>query len=235
MTAGAGLAVIVLFIVGSVLASPFDAPKANAGAAKVVEYFGEDRGRFLGSMYLNAFGWCGVFLVFVVGLRALLRRSEEDSGFLSAVGLAGGIAQAAVLTMFFLVGAVLSYRAALTVDAAVASALYDTALLLNNFSGFSSAVCLGGFAAAILVTRQLPPWVAWLGIVVAFLHLVSAASFARHGVFAPTGVFGFAAPVGYAMWIAAVSSAVLRRERMGLYRRVETRAPAKGKARPRRR
>jgi hypothetical protein len=235
LTAGAGLAVVVLFIVASAIASPFEAPKANSGAAKVVEYFGEDRGRFLASMYLNALAWCAAFLVFVVGLRALLRRSEEPSALLSSIGLAGGVVQAAVLTIFFLMGAVLSYRAALIVDPTVASALYDAQLLLNNFSGFPSAVCLGGFAAAILTTRQLPPWVAWLGIAVAFLHLVAAADFARHGLFSPTGVFGFGAPIGYALWMAAVSLAVFRRERMGLYPRTETPPPAKGKARARRR
>jgi hypothetical protein len=219
-----------------VLASPFDWPKADSGAAAVVEYFSDDRGRFLASMYTGALAQCGVFLVFVVGLRALLRRSEEPSGVLSSLGLAGGIAQAAVLTVFFVVGAVLAYRSALIVDPTVASALYDAFLLLGNFSGFPSAVCLAGFAAAILVGRQLPRWLGWLGIAVAVLHLVAAADFGRHGVFAPTGPFGFIAPIGYGLWVAAVSAAVLQRERMGLYPRVETpAAPPKGKARTRRR
>ena len=236
VTAGAGLALLALFIASAVLASPFDWPKADSGADRVVEYFGEDRGRFLASMYTGALAWCTAFLVFVAGLRALLRRSEEPSGVLSAIGLAGGIAQAAVLTIFFLLGAVLAYRSALTVDPTVASALYDAFMLLNNFSGFPSAVCLGGFAAAILIGRQLPRWLGWLAVAVAVVHLVAAADFGRHGLFAPTGPFGYIAPISYALWVAAVSVALLQRERMGLYRRVEAPTPPpKGKTRARRR
>jgi hypothetical protein len=121
------------------------------------------------------------------------------TALLAGVGFAGGIVNAGVivLTVFFL-----------------ASGERAASLLANNFTGFATAVCVGGFAPA-LRRVGFPGWLFALGMAVGLHHLVSAAAFAAEGPFSPQGAISTTAPLGMTLWVGSVGAlAWRRRERL---------------------
>lgn len=150
--------------------------------------------------YLACLAWSGAFLAYLAALHHLLRaREDETTALLASVGFAGGIVNAAVIvqSVFFL-----------------AFGEHAASLLANNFTGFATAVCVGGFAPA-LRRVGLPSWLLALGVAVGLHHLASAAAFAREGVFSPQGPISTTAPFGMTLWVGCVAALVWRRrERM---------------------
>lgn len=150
--------------------------------------------------YLACLAWSGAFLVYLAALHHTLRaREDETTALLAGVGFAGGLVNAAVivLSVFFLA---FGERAA--------------SLLANNFTGFATAVCVGGFAPAL---RRIgfPGWLFALAVAVGLHHLASAAAFATEGPFSPQGFVSTTAPLGMTLWVGCVGAlAWQRRERL---------------------
>jgi hypothetical protein len=155
-----------------------------------------DRAALAAASYLACLAWSGAFLVYLAALHHLLRaREDETTALLAGVGLAGGLVNAAVivLSVFFL---------ALGEQAA--------SLLANNFTGFATAVCVGGFSPA-LRRVGFPRWLVALGAAVGLHHLASAAAFATEGLFSPGGPISTSAPLGMTLWIGCVAALTWRR------------------------
>jgi hypothetical protein len=156
----------------------------------------ENRAAVALASYLGCLAYSGAFLVYLAALHHLLRaREDETTALLAIVGLVGGIVNAAVImqSVFFF-----------------ASGQRDAANLANNFTGFATAVCVGGFAPA-LRRVGFPTWLFALGIAVGLHHLVSAAAFAKEGVFSPQGPISATAPLGMTLWVGSVALLVWRR------------------------
>jgi hypothetical protein len=154
------------------------------------------RGAPFVAAYLGCLAWSGAFLAYLAALHHLLHaREDETTALLAGVGLVGGIVNAAVivLSVSFLA---LGERPA--------------SLLANNFTGFATAVCVGGFSPA-LRRVGFPRWLLSLGAAVGLHHLVSAAAFATEGVFSPEGAISTTAPLGMALWVGCVAALTWRR------------------------
>jgi hypothetical protein len=161
---------------------------------------GDGRAALGAGSYLACLAWSSAFLVYLAALQHLLRGREDDTtALLAGIGFAGGIVNAAVivLTVFLL-----------------ARGEQAASLLANNFTGFATAVCVGGFSPA-LRRVGFPLWLALLGAAVGLHHLASAAAFAAEGVFSPQGPISTSAPLGMTLWVGCVAALTwLRRERV---------------------
>ena len=156
---------------------------------------------------------CVFGLVFFVGLWRQLR-SERGLAALSAdAGLAGA------LMLFAMVGV---SAGALQAEAFVAGrlgglapglaeALSATFVSIFNLSAAATILLAVGFAVPLLRGHGgLGRWSGWTLLAVAVAHAGALVSVAGHGVFMPAGLFTYAAPSLYTLWIFATSLALLR-------------------------
>jgi hypothetical protein len=211
MTSAAGLGVVLLFVVSSLILPLTDAPGSDASAQAVARYLGDNRGELLAVLYLSGLSF-GLFLVFAGGLRYLLRRAAGgDATPVPGIGFGGAIALVSILMAGFSLFVAAGYRVSET-DPALVRALSDAAWATFALSGVPTAVCVGAFSWLILRDRYLPGAVAWLGFLVAALHLLAAAAYAgSSGGLSLQGDVAVYVPLGFYLWVLATSVALARR------------------------
>jgi hypothetical protein len=181
----------------------------------LVELFARGRARILLGVYLSGVAWCGAFLVFAAALSHGLRaRSDETTRLLASVGFAGAVANAAAIGVVLVLAALAAFRAHEGAYARLLPLLADASALANAFTGFATAVCLGGFAPA-LRRVGFPRWLLALGAAVGAHHLAAAGALATRGSFSPTGWLAASAPLGMTLWVGCVAAlAWPRRDRL---------------------
>ncbi len=210
MTSAAGLGVVLLFVASSLIQPLTGAPGTDAPPAAVSMYVADNRGALLAALYLSALGF-GLFVVFAGGLRYLLRRAEGDASPVPGIAFGAAMALTAVLLAGFAVFAAAAYRVGET-DPGLVRALSDVGWATFALSGVPTAVCVGAFSWLIVRQRYLPGPVAWLGFAVALLHLLAAAAFAgSSGALSLQGDVAVYVPLGFYVWVLAVSVALARR------------------------
>lgn len=165
----AGLAFVVLMIVGSMLIG--DVPLPNAPAQEITDYLA-DSGRHTTNL-IGAYLWvlgALTFLLFLVRLRDELRRAEGGQGTVSNLAFGAGVAFSAVwlgsAAAYAAVPYAIAWRGAPVMDidlVRVLPALGRLALLLGG--GFSGILLILAAAVVIFRTAVFPKWLAWLGIV----------------------------------------------------------------------
>ncbi len=176
--------------------------------AELESVYGRDRTAILVSAVLGCLAWSGAFLIYLAALHQALRaRQDETTALLAGVGFTGGIVNAAVIVLstFFL--ALAAFRAR---DAALLSLLQDASFLANSFTGYGTAVCVGGFSPA-LRRVGFPSWLVVLGAAVGLHHLVSAAALSNEGFWSPFGPISSTAPLGMTLWVGCVAALAWRR------------------------
>jgi hypothetical protein len=160
-----------------------DAPNLSDDAVVVSDFFDAEHVRVVTAVYLQGLAIVGL-LVFVTAFNPLAR----GAGLLVAVSLA----------LSTIVLGALAYRG--TDDASTAQSIYDVAALATNF---------GAFPAAVLVAAASRPLI---GLPLAVLLLVDAATFAGEGFFSPQGLLSRIAFVAFLAWVAATSVRLARRQ-----------------------
>jgi hypothetical protein len=211
LTSAAGLGVVLLFVISSVILPLTDAPSTDASAQVVARYVGDNRGQLLAVLYLSGLSF-GLLLVFAGGLRYLLRRAAGgDDTPVPGIGFGGAIALASILMVGFSLFVAAGYRVGET-DPALVRALSDAGWATFALSGVPTAVCAGAFSWLILRDRYLPAVVGWLGFLVAALHLLAAAAYAgSSGGLSLQGDVAVYVPLSFYVWILATSVALARR------------------------
>jgi hypothetical protein len=170
----AGIAFVVLMVVGSMLVS--NVPDPDASRAEIIDYLGD------GSRQMNNIGaylWVIgslAFLWFLIRLRNDLRRAEGGSGTLSNLAFGAGVAFAAVWTIsaatFASVAYAVTLRDAPVTDTDLIRVLPPLGRLELLFGGgFFGLTVLLATAAVVLRTGFLPRWLGGLGIVAAIALL----------------------------------------------------------------
>jgi hypothetical protein len=183
----------VALTVASLATLPFDA--VSGETERLAEVYSRQRSAFLAATYLGCLAWSGAFLVYLAALHQTLRaRQDEGTALLASVGLAGGIVNAAVIVLSVFFGTL----------------AYDASLLANNFTGFATAVCVGGFSPA-LRRVGFPRWLLALGVAVGLHHLALAAALSATGPWSPGGLVSTTAPLGMTLWVGCVAALVWRR------------------------
>jgi hypothetical protein len=187
-----GLALVVVLLV-TIFTTP-NTPDATTGPAQVAKFVHTHRG----GLYLNAYLTSLAVLIagsFLWYLREVVA-PDLPGRRLANLGFAGGI--------LFLVGGILSAGAAFAMaDVAhhagptVLQTLNIFAMDVTSFAGGATALLLGATSLAILQSKSLPSWLAYVGLVLA------VASFALP-------MLGFPA---VAVWLLLTSVAILATSR----------------------
>lgn len=146
-----GLAVAVLFGLGSLLWWPWGDVRAGAAPVDIAEFYSRRQVRILigGGVSVIALA---LFLVFAAAVRQLVPASRKLSG---DVALAGAV----VTTVAGLAAETINMGGALRAadDPTLAKAMYE---IPQVFGGYTSAVGIGVFALAIAASSLLPRWAA---------------------------------------------------------------------------
>jgi hypothetical protein len=186
---------VVVLMIASLALLP-----ASLGATgeQLAALYGQSRTAILAGAVLGCLAWSSAFLVYVAALQQLLRaRQNETTALLAGVGFAGGVV-----------------NAARTRDAALLTLAQDGSFLANSFTGYATAVCVGGFSPA-LRRAGFPSWLVVLGAAVGLHPLASTMSLAAEGFWSPSGPVTTTAPLGMTLWVGCVAAlAWRRRDRM---------------------
>lgn len=204
-TAVAGIVAVVFYIATVSLIADF--PAANTPAQQLTSYIASHSTQML----LEGYGWgivAAATLCFLTGLWGVLRQVEGESGVLSMLGLGAGLVIFAIALAGLAPALVLGYRAG-SLAASDVKLLTDTLLLGATMSALPTVISVGAFSAIILRTGAVPRWLGVFGILVMLAHLVDAGSFAQDGLFSPSGVPVYVAPILYYLWMLSLSIALL--------------------------
>jgi hypothetical protein len=156
---------------------------------------------------------CVFGLVFFVGLWRHLRPKRGQTALSADAGLAGAI------MLFAMVGVA---AGALQAEAFVAGrhgglapglaqALSAMFVSVLNLSAAPTVLLAVGFAVPLQRGHGgLGRWLSWALLAVAVAHIGALGSVAGHGLFTPAGLFTYAAPALYTLWILAASVTLLR-------------------------
>jgi hypothetical protein len=207
--AATGIVFVVLLVV-SIFALPAP-PKIDVPAGNVATYFQNHQDGVRASTFIGMIA-AFFFLWFLGSLRSFLRVAEGQTGRLSSVLFAGGVATAALAA----VGSTAMTMGALRPETnpQILQALYDLNVYVLVVGSFTLAAYAAAGGMVVLRSRALPVWLGWGGLLVGLLQLLSAI-----GIFGSTsnafnphdGVVAFAAFIGFVLWTLAASVLLVRR------------------------
>jgi hypothetical protein len=201
LTTSAGVLAVALAGAGAVLL--LDLPRVDATAIDVQEFARESRTRILVAGYVWGVAVMAM-LCFAAGLHAVLRK--RSSGVANDAAFAAAVALAALQFVGWGLLLALAYR---PLEAEAAHLLNDLVYLLLAYAGFPAALWTAGASWALWRSRLVRPWVAWLGVASALIHLEAAGALASGGQFSPSGFGAYLAPALISAWMGAVAVAAL--------------------------
>jgi hypothetical protein len=206
-----GLVSVVLLVVQAALLV-FGTTGETESTQQLVSYLRENRTLFLAATVLEGLGLSFV-LWFLSGLVLVLRGHDGESRALALLVLSAGI----VFVLLILIEDAAFVAAAYGVEdsgsALAVNVLWDFGRIVAGVYGrFPVAVLLFASAAAILRTRRLPSWLAWLACLAGATNLsLVGGVFVDSGIYAPANelehVIGV---IPYEAWILFTSIAMIR-------------------------
>lgn len=162
ITGLAGLGVVALFGVGNALWA-FEQPDAGAGVDEIVSFYTGTSTEIIVGGSLSLFA-IALFVLFASGVRAILRRHEEDGLFASAAFGGALLAMAAGLgaETLNMVGASRADAGQMTPE--LGRALFEISYILG-YNGAGVGIGIFSVAIAVVALRSralLPRWLAFL-------------------------------------------------------------------------
>jgi hypothetical protein len=204
LSAALGLATFAL--IGAV-------PDTDDGGPRLVRFVSDHRTALLaGSIALTLSAVSGV--AFFVGLWRYLRPTQHRFPLAADMGLAGSLL---VFAMVGVSGGALQAEAFVAgrhggLAPGLAEGLNAIFVSVLNLSAAPTVLLAAGFGVALL-SSNLSRWLGWSLIVVGVVHAGALLSVADHGPLTPAGVFTYAAPALYTLWILAASLALLGKQK----------------------
>jgi len=211
-----GLAFVVLQIAGVVTFLVGGAPPSIADSGKFADYIGKNQTGLLIAAWL--FGLAGpCFLVWLAGVRSVLRTAGADWEWAAALFFGTGIVAAATATVAggLLAGANIDTTTR-TEPAAVRGLFEGGAVVLGTVIWFVVALAAALSAFVTTRTRVLPRWTAWVGYAAAVLNLITTGTIfgggEPNGFYTATGFAGIVIGLlPLLVWVASLSAVMLRR------------------------
>jgi hypothetical protein len=203
----AGIASVVLLFVPAILVA--DEPRYSDSGREILSWYARHGGRWTLSIFIIGIALAFFLLPFLSALASVLERAEGEPHVWSRVAFGSGLLIVAGMVTGWGGEGILSYLAK---DAGeeVARAGVAFALFIYAITGLFVGAFILSSSIVILKDHVFWRWLGWFGLVVAAVNILGAAA-----VFdTPDGLFGVlrtrVAPVALAVWIIAVSVAMLR-------------------------
>jgi hypothetical protein len=207
-TAYAALGTALLYLISVPIGSFNDAPDAGASGAAVLHYLDAHRSGVLAACVLNGIAWCALMPVAFAGLRQLLRGGSADAA--ATVALICAAVESALIGLGLVFGLVAAFEAP-QLAPEDARLLGDAFSLATGASAWPTVPCVVALALAWRgAAGRLPRTVSALAALAVALHAIASFGFARSGALAPDHIPGLA-PISFALLMAAVGVALLRR------------------------
>ena len=195
----AGVVFVVLVVVSGLIGgSP---PKPSDNAAKIINYFKDNKDSLKVGSYLNGVGLIP-FLWFLATLFGRLRKAEGGAGRVSGIALTGGVVALAIA----MVGNGITAFTTLHPEGAVGG--FQLSTILFGFAGFAIAVFVAATSVIVLRAKFLPAWFGYAGAALAVAWLVGSASVSTESDAINT--VGFIVFFVWAVWIAVLSVLLYR-------------------------
>jgi hypothetical protein len=221
-TGAFGLAALVVFL----LATPlyFIGPAQPAGATDggtLADFLTKTSAQVLIRTTIADPIIIGCFLIFLAGLRHLIRQARPEYEWLATLIFGAGLA----LSTLQLVADGLQGAAALDAssraDPTVARGLFEASYVFYGAIGLIvAAFMLASAGSAILATGALPRWVGWLALGGAVVNLIAAPSIFGGtdyaAFYSASGWVTYIAQLTWVAWFAFASVAMLRRRETGV-------------------
>ncbi len=210
-----GLAFVVLEIAGVVTFLVGGQPPGIADSAKFADYIGKNQTTLLTGAWLTALaGPC--FLIWIAGVRSVLRKAGEDWEWAAALFFGTSIAAVATATVAGGIFAAAVVDTTTRTEPAAVKGLFEAGgLILGTVIWFLTALAAAVAAFVTTRTRVLPRWTAWVGYAAAVLNLITTGSI--YGGGDPSGFYtatGFAGIVlgllPFLIWITCLGVVMLR-------------------------
>jgi hypothetical protein len=228
LTAYAALGTAVLYVISVPIGSFNEAPDAGASGAAVIHYLDMHRSGVLAACVLNGIAWCALMPVTFAGLRQLLRGDGASTA--ATVALICAAVESALIGMGLIFGLVVAYEAP-QLAPGNARLLGDAFSLAASASAWPTVPCVIALALAWRAgAGRLPRSIAVLAALTVALHAIASFGFARSGALSPDHIPGLA-PIAFALLMAAVGVALLRRPEFASSRATATALAAAGAAR----
>jgi hypothetical protein len=206
ITAGAGIGVVVVIIAAvSTIANP---QLTDPLSRTTDSYVTHSSKTFLNvTLFLL---WALPVLIFVAGLRSILRRAEGESDILSMIAFGSAVATEGWVMLFGAVNATLALAAGRASPSEV-KLLVALEYVVDQLTFLVLGIFVGAASLAILSTRAFPRWMGWIGAVSGALFVSSNVS-----MLDPAGPIGNAGSLGMVglllllIWAIAISVSLLR-------------------------
>jgi hypothetical protein len=196
-----GIAFVALVVGWAIVIIAVSRPGADASADEIRSFFADDGDSgwlFFSSILLGLAGL--VFLPFLGSLRSVLRRAERGTGRLSAVAFGAGLVFTALLFVKNSIDLGIAIAVEwqdLELDPGAYQLLDGVFAGLLMHEGVALGVLIGATSLIALRTGVFPRWLAWSGVVVAILSVLSLL------------LFGFPLILDL-VWLLAVSALIVR-------------------------
>jgi hypothetical protein len=194
-----GIVAVAFWIVGVAVMESIGGP-GEGGPEAYPRYYDDEGGGILGAGTTFALGSL-FFLWFLATLRAVLHTAEGGSGRLAEIAYAGGLAFGilSLATMApDIAGAIRYWVDDETLEPAAAEALNALGSGFFLLAELSAGLFLIATALAVLRTRSLPAWLAWLSVLVGVVMLIPPIGWAGLLFFFP-------------LWVVLVSVLLVQR------------------------
>ncbi len=166
----AGVAAVILWVIGVVISESGDAPTDDESAQGVLNYFTEDESQIMAGEITFAIGVL-FFIWFLGSLRSHLF-AHEPSGHYTALAYGSGL----LASVAMLIGAAVLIQPSFLDDgdlsAEAAQALAQVSDAMFGVVELTLVVTLLATAIVILRTRALPRWLGWASLALAVLLLI---------------------------------------------------------------
>ncbi len=206
----AGAVSALLYLAGFAL-SPAAALDSGSTGARIARYATLHRSQILASDLLLALG-LPVLMIFAAALYRVIRRTEDQDGWLAMAALVTAVAGAGIFGAGTALFMTVAYRPA--TDPALVRALWDAGWMAYNSAGFAFSAWIVIVTVSTLTSRALPSWTVWVGVPVALINVVGPLAVkAGTGAFSPQGSFALIVGLTFAVWVIAISFAAWRSAR----------------------
>lgn len=210
--AGAGIAFVVLLVVGTFIVPM--APHIDASNGRIVSYVADHRHGLITSMLLGCAATLA-FLWFTGLLRHVLQRSESGAEAISPMVFGSGVATAVVGMLSTLPMGTLAFMAGRPGDPASASVvrlLFDLSWMLGAVTGLAAGLFLVSASLAMIRREMVSANLGWLGMLfAALLWVSSAADMYVHSYSRGLDVVGLIGFLGFALWMLLCSLSMYQR------------------------